>query len=268
VVPDKRKDQHFLINDAILKRIVDLAEIVADEDVLEIGSGPGNLTRELSKKARHVYSIEMDERLVKTLNEEFKGSNVTIIHGNALKVDFPRFDKVVANLPYSISSDITFKLLRYPFKMGILMYQKEFAKRMIAKTGEDDYSRLSVHVQHYADVKIIMRVKKGSFIPPPEVESAVVRITPRTAAYSLKDEKMFMDLVTAAFVQRRKTMKNAILKGGHIMGIKDPKAIMTNLPQDILEKRAENVSPEQFAGLSNLIVEAIHGNKDLQGQAV
>lgn len=264
VVPDKRKDQHFLIDDSVLKRIIDHASIEKDEDVLEIGAGPGNLTRELAKKARHVYSIEMDPALVVNLESMFRGTNVTIIKGNALKVDFPKFDKVVANLPYSISSDITFKLLRCPFKFGVLMYQREFAMRMIAKVGEEDYSRLSVHVQHYADVEMLMKVSRRAFVPPPEVESAVVKITPRPAAYSLKDEKLFMDLVTAAFVQRRKRLKNAIVNGSHILGIKDAKALVGMLPQDLMERRAEQISPEEFAALSDMIYGLIgHGRKDI-----
>ncbi|MCD1293776.1 16S rRNA (adenine(1518)-N(6)/adenine(1519)-N(6))-dimethyltransferase [Methanocella sp. CWC-04] len=266
VVPDKRKDQHFLADHNILNRIVDFADIQPDETILEIGAGPGNLTRELSKKAKHVYTIEMDDALVKILEEEFRDTNVTVIHGNALKVDFPEFDKVVANLPYSISSDITFKILRHRFKFGILMYQKEFALRMVSKVGEEEYSRLSVHVQHFADVKILMKVSRRAFVPPPEVESAVIKITPRPAAYSVKDEDFFMKLVTAAFVQRRKRLKNAIVNGAHIMGLKNAKKIVTLLPRDIMEKRAEMTSPEEFAALSDTIMElAKDGNKDLQG---
>ena len=132
VVPDKRRDQHFLIDTNILRRIVDFAAIEKSEDILEIGAGPGNLTDALARKARHVYSIELDPALVTVLEERFKNRNVTIIKGNALKVDFPKFDKVVANLPYSISSDVTFKLLKHPFKIGVLMYQREFAQRMVA----------------------------------------------------------------------------------------------------------------------------------------
>lgn len=265
VVPDKRKDQHFLIDSNILKRIVEFADIQPGEDILEIGAGPGNLTRELSKKARHVYSIEMDPVLVGLLREEFKGTNVTIIHGNALKVDFPRFDKVVANLPYSISSDITFKLLKHQFKLGILMYQREFAMRMVAHVGDEDYSRLSVHVQHYADVEIIMNVSPGAFTPPPEVESSVVKLVPRPAAYSLKDNEIFMKLVTAAFTQRRKRLRNALINGAHILGIKDVKGLVKRLPPDMMNKRAEEVSPEEYASMANEICELEeYGNKDIQ----
>ena len=264
LIPDKRKDQHFLTDDAILRKIVSFADIHPDEEILEIGAGPGNLTTALSKKARRVYSIEIDSALVAMLEEKFKDSNVTIIKGNALKVDLPKFDKVVANLPYSISSDITFRLLERPFKFGILMYQREFAQRMVAKVGEEDYSRLSVHVQHYADVEILLRVPPHAFNPPPEVESSVVKLTPRLASYELKDNALFMNLVTAAFTQRRKRLSNALVNGAHMVGIEDMKAIVAQLPQDLMGRRAEQVSPREFADLANRVHELKeNGNTDL-----
>jgi len=266
IVPDRRKDQHFLIDANVLRKIVDLARIGKDEDVLEIGAGPGNLTELLAQKARRVYSIEVDAALASLLEERFKNTSVTIIKGNALKVQFPPFDKVVANLPYSISSDVTFKLLKCGFKSGILMYQREFALRMIAKTGEPDYSRLSVDVQHFADVELLFGVPPQAFSPPPPVESAVVRLTPRPAPYTVEDRDLFMGLVTAAFSGRRKRLGNALVKGAHIMGVKDMKGIVARLPPDLMEKRAEEVSPEQYAELAGRIHELIgHECSDLQG---
>ena len=255
VVPDKRRDQHFLIDLNILKKIVSFADIQKDEDILEIGAGPGNLTELLAQKARHVYAIEMDPSLVERLEEKFNGTNVMVIKGNALKIDFPRFDKAVANLPYSISSDITFRLLARPFKLGILMYQREFAERMIARVGDPDYSRLSVDVQHFAGVEILMRVPSQAFTPPPEVESSVVKLTPRPAAYSVKDRELFMALVTAAFTQRRKRLRNALVNGAHILGIKNMRALISLLPGDLMEKRAEEVSPEEYAALADRLYE-------------
>lgn len=255
VVPDKRRDQHFLIDLNILRKIVGFADIQKDEDILEIGAGPGNLTELLAQKARHVYTIETDPALVALLENKLKGSNVTVIKGNALKVEFPRFDKVVANLPYSISSDVTFKLLKHPFKFGILMYQREFAERMIARVREPEYSRLSVDVQHFADVEILMSVPPGAFMPPPAVESAVVKLIPRPAAYSVRDRELFMALVTAAFTQRRKRLSNALVNGAHLMGIRDMKALVPRLPADLMEKRAEEVSPEEYAALADRLYE-------------
>lgn len=265
-VPDKRRDQHFLIDANILRKILDFAAIDKNEDILEIGGGPGNLTELLAKKARRVYTIEADSRLVSLLRERFKGSNVTVIEGNALKVEFPKFDKVVANLPYSISSDVTFKLLNHEFKCGILMYQREFALRMVAKAGEPDYSRLSVDVQHFADVELLMKVPPQVFSPPPQVDSEVVRLTPRPALYMVKNRALFMRLVTAAFAGRRKRLRNALVNGAHIIGIKNMKEIVARLPEDIMQKRAEEVSPEQYAELADLILGLKeHGRSDILG---
>ncbi|MDI6897665.1 16S rRNA (adenine(1518)-N(6)/adenine(1519)-N(6))-dimethyltransferase RsmA [Methanocella conradii] len=266
IKPDKRKDQHFLIDRDVLRKIVDFADIHGNEDVLEIGAGPGNLTELLAQRARHVYSIEIDPALASLLDERFKDSNVTIIMGNALKVAFPRFDKVVANLPYSISSEVTFKLLRHDFRLGILMYQREFARRMMAKVGESEYSRLSVGVQYFADVEVLMKVPPRAFIPPPEVESAVVKLTPRPASYSVKDRGLFMGLVTAAFMGRRKRLRNALAKGEHVVGITNMKELTLKLPQDLMEMRAEEVSPEEYARLADLLCELRgHEHQDIPG---
>ncbi len=255
VVPDRRRDQHFLIDGNILRKIVDFASIEKDEDVLEIGGGPGNLTELLARRARRVYTVEVDPALASLLEERFEDSNVTVIRGNALKVDLPRFDKVVANLPYSISSGVTFKLLKHEFKFGILMYQREFALRMVARTGEPDYSRLSVGVQYFACVELLMKVPPQAFAPPPQVESEVVKLTPRPAAYTVRDRDLFMGLVTAAFTGRRKRLRNALVNGAHIAGIKNMKELVGKLPPGLMEKRAEEVSPEQYAELAD----SIHG---------
>jgi 16S rRNA (adenine1518-N6/adenine1519-N6)-dimethyltransferase len=266
LVPDKRKDQHFLVDRNVLAKVVAAADIHDDEVVLEIGAGPGNLTELLAQRAKHVYAVEMDKRFVEKLESDFAGKNVTVIRGNALKVDFPCFDKTVANLPYSISSDITFKLLQCPFKFAILMYQREFAQRMVAKVGSENYSRLSVTVQHYADVRMLFNVPPQAYVPPPEVESSVVKLTPRPPRYSVEDEQLFMRLVTAAFAGRRKQLRNAIIKNAHMMGIPDPKKIVASLPQELLDRRAEQVSPEEFAKLADEIGKLMkHGDQDLQG---
>ena len=126
-------DQHFLVDAGYLDRIVAAAELNSEDIVLEIGAGVGNLTERLARKAKKVIAIELDPALVNVLHDRFDNvGNIEIIVGDALKIDFPEFDKVVSNLPYSISSEITFKLLRHKFKLGILMYQYEFALRMVS----------------------------------------------------------------------------------------------------------------------------------------
>ncbi len=164
--------------------------------------------------------LNLIRHLVNVLHDRFDNAgNVEISCGDALKVDFPEFDKVVSNLPYSISSEITFKLLRHKFKLGILMYQYEFAARMVSPPNCKDYSRLTVDTYYFADASILMRVPKGAFQPAPEVDSAVVKLVPRPAPFEVRDEAFFMEFVAAVFSQRRKKLRNAILNTNYMLKI-------------------------------------------------
>src|SRR3990172_11759599 len=155
-----KKDQHFLIDEKVLGRIIEYGQLNSSDTVLEIGAGYGNLTEKLARKAGKVIAIEADAELASSLN---RFNNVEVFIGDALKLDFPYFNKVVSNLPYSISSPVTFKLLEYEFDMGILMYQYEFAKRMVAAPGSKDYGRLSIAVQYRANVQIMEVVPRLAF---------------------------------------------------------------------------------------------------------
>ena len=232
------------------------AELRAEDIVLEIGAGVGNLTERLARKAKKVIAIELDRALLNVLHERFDNiENIEIIAGDALKVEFPEFDKVVSNLPYSISSEITFKLLRHKFKLGILMYQYEFAVRMVSPPNCKDYSRLTVDTYYFADACILMKVPKGAFQPAPEVDSAVVKLIPRPAPFEVKDEAFFIDFVAAVFNQRRKKLRNAILNTNYMLKISNIKEVISQLPEDLMSKRAENLTPEQLAEIANLILD-------------
>ncbi|MDD2666033.1 MAG: 16S rRNA (adenine(1518)-N(6)/adenine(1519)-N(6))-dimethyltransferase RsmA [Methanocellales archaeon] len=242
-------DQHFLIDEKVIDRIIRYAELDGKETVLEIGAGTGNLTKNLAKNAANVIAIESDHRLVEVL-DDLSLTNVKMIHGDALQVVFPKFDKVVSNLPYSISSDITFKLLKHDFTLGILMYQHEFAKRMMATTDTENYGRLSVVTQYLAETQILEIVPKTAFYPQAEVKSAIVRLVPRTQNL---DRDFFLDFVAAMFTQRRKQMKNAILNAAHMLNLGDARKLIDMLPRDLMSKRPEKLYPEELAALSNLI---------------
>ncbi|AKB54390.1 MULTISPECIES: 16S rRNA (adenine(1518)-N(6)/adenine(1519)-N(6))-dimethyltransferase RsmA [Methanosarcina] len=249
-------DQHFLVDAGYLDRIVAAAELGPEDVVLEIGAGIGNLTERLAKKAKKVIAIELDPVLVRVLHDRFdKVENIEIIAGDALKVEFPEFNKVVSNLPYSISSEITFKLLRHNFKLGILMYQYEFAARMVSLPNCKDYSRLTVDTCYFADASILMKVPKSAFQPAPEVDSAVIRLVPRPAPFEVKNQAFFMDFVSAVFSQRRKKLKNAILNMNHVLKIPSIKEVIARLPEDIISKRAENLTPEELAQVANQIID-------------
>lgn len=245
-----KKDQHFLIDEQVLGRIIEYGGLNNSDIVLEIGAGYGNLTEKIAEKARKVIAIEVDLEFADALN---KFENVEVITGDAMKQDFPYFNKVVSNLPYSISSPVTFKLLEYEFDMGILMYQREFAKRLVASTGSKDYGRLSIAVQYCASVEILEVVPRSAFSSPPKVDSAIIRLVPRLPPYKIKNEVFFMKFITAAFSQRRKKLRNAILNNATYLGInaKD----VEKLPRDIMNQRAETISPEELANLADRLAD-------------
>ena len=245
-----KKDQHFLIDEQVLGRIIEYGHLNSLDTVLEIGAGFGNLTEKLARKAGKVIAIEVDPELASSLN---RFDNVEVIVGDAMKQDFPHFNKVISNLPYSISSPVTFKLLENKFDMGILMYQHEFAERMVAIPGSKDYGRLSIAVQYRANVEIMEVVPRLAFSAPPQVNSAIVRLVPRPPPYEVNDVDFFMKFITAAFSQRRKKLKNAILNNAAFLGINDK--ALEKLPPDMIDRRAETISPEELAKLSDILFE-------------
>ncbi|WP_435153355.1 16S ribosomal RNA methyltransferase A [Haladaptatus sp. DFWS20] len=260
---DPNRDQHFLIDDRVVDRVPEYAEELDLSRVLEIGGGPGVLTDRLLAVADRVTVVERDPKFADFLRREFaddcEAGRLTVVEGDALSVELPDFTACIANLPYGISSEITFRLLPLGKPM-ILMFQQEFAERMAGEAGTDDYGRLSVTAQHYADVEIVEVVPREAFSPAPEVSSAIVRTSPRDPDYEVDDEEFFLDFVKAVFTQRRKTIRNAIRNTAHISGLDDADAVVDALEEpdpdvlgeDILRKRAGNVTPAQFAAMARV----------------
>lgn len=254
----KEKDQSHLIDENILERIIDYADISPGENVLEIGAGLGNLTQYLLKTDGSVVAVEKDENLVKVLRERFRESALEVIHGDVLEIDYPHFDKVVANLPYSISSPISFSLAEKNFDLGILMYQKEFADRMVADSGSSDYSRLSVNLSLLYDVELLEEVTPEKFFPQPEVSSSIVRIEPSDCPYEIKREDIFHEVVRGAFQHRRKKLRNGlynsfsrIFPDSDFSNKEKRNFIDDNIPEKIQGKRPGKITPEEFAKLAN-----------------
>jgi len=245
-----KQDQHFLIDERVLGRIIDYGKLTGDDTVLEIGAGYGNLTEKLAGRASRVIAIEADPELAASIH---RLENVEVIIGDALKIEFPFFNKVISNLPYSISSPVTFKLLNYRFDFGILMYQYEFAKRMVALPNNKDYGRLSIAVQYHADVEILEVVPGGAFSAPPKVRSAIVKLMPRSPPYYVRDEDFFMKFIMAAFSQRRKKLRNAISNNASLLGIRDIAGALKELPAELLDRRAETLSPRELAVLADAL---------------
>ena len=244
----KKLGQNFLIDHHVVEREVAYAQITKDDVVLEIGPGKGILTTELAEKARKVIAIEIDKQLVEHLHKVVP-RNVELIHADALKIDFttlPTFNKIVSNLPFQISSPITFKFLENRFGMAVLIYQKEFADRMVAKPGTKDYSRLSVSTYYRAKCELLEIVSKTLFYPQPKVDSCMIRLIPRSfPPFSVVNESFFFDLTNKLFNHRRKKIKTTLNK------------IYERLDKDLpyLDKRVEELAPEQIGELSNILVE-------------
>lgn len=253
-------DQHFLVDDRVLDRIPEYLPETADRShLLEIGGGAGPLTDRLLRSTDgEVTVVERDPDLVTFLRREFDGDvaddRLSVLSGDALDVDLPDFSACVSNLPYSISSEITFRLLPEK-KPLVLMFQQEFAERMVASPGESEYGRLSVSSQHYADVELVEHVPKEAFDPQPRVQSAIVRCTPRDPDYEVDDEEFFLRFVKALFTQRRKTMRNAVRNTAHISGLSDPDAVVDAAPEELMSRRAGTVTPTEFAELTALAAE-------------
>lgn len=271
-----KMDQHFLIDAAALDEIVDSAQLEPSDVVLEIGGGIGNLSERIAPRVSKLIIIELDPEMIHILKSRLAVyENVEIIQGNVMDIDLSklqlRFNKIVANLPYSISSDITLKFLQHNFDLAVLMYQYEFAQRLTAKPGGKDYGRLSVHVQHKADASLILKVPKNSFEPAPKVDSAVIQLIPRPASYSVLNEDFFFSVTKAMFSQRRKKIKNTLIGSplqSEVPNLKDVLDQMSNLPLDdsfvssalknktvgdLLSMRAEELAPADIAYFSNLL---------------
>ena len=254
---DPDQDQHFLVDDRVLDRIPTYATVAGADlaHVLEIGAGNGALTDRLLTVADRVTAVERDPDLAAFLRTEFADAieegRLTVLEGDALTVTLPAYTASISNLPYGASSEILFRLLPAG-KPLIAMVQAEFADRMAAETGTDDYGRLSVTAGHYADVEVVEPVPPEAFSPPPAVESALVRALPRVPDYTVPDDEFFLGFVKAVFTQRRKTVRNGIRNTAHISGLDDPDAVVAAADEELLGKRAGDLSPAEFAELASL----------------
>jgi len=224
-----RYSQNFLVNARIADFIIQRAALSPEDTVLEIGPGKGILTARLLEKCK-VYAIEIDKELCDylqaTFSKDVNEGHLELICGDALKVDFPNFTKVVANIPYHISSPLLFKILEYEFERGILMLQYEFAERLVAKPGTKKYGRLSVMMYYNGEARILKRVKRGNFRPVPKVDSAIVEIVKRDRFCYERDVLDYV--VRRLFEHRRKKIRN----------------ILGDVPYG--DKRVEELSPEEI----------------------
>lgn len=254
---DKRLGQNFLVDEQIVNKIISAAELTAEDTVLEVGPGIGTLTQALAETGAQVVAVELDRRLLPVLAKTLAGyDNIEIINEDILQLDIrkavPKENfKVVANLPYYITTPIIFNLLeqKLPMERMVAMVQKEVAERMVAKPGGKDYGALSVAIQYYTEPEIAFLVPPGSFVPPPSVDSAVIVCKRRQEPpVDIVDAKLFFRVVKAAFSVRRKMLSNALKN----MGIDSEQAALWLETAGIDGKRrGETLSLPEFAVLTN-----------------
>ena len=267
----KKFGQNFLIDEHVIHKIINGAQVTKDDFVLEIGPGIGTMTQYLAEAAREVAAVEIDKKLIPILGETLSEyDNVTIINEDILKVDIGALAlernagkpiKVVANLPYYITTPIIMGLFEshVPIDNITVMVQKEVADRMKVGPGSKDYGALSLAVQYYAKPYLVANVPANCFIPRPNVDSAVIRLTRHESpAVEVENEALMFNMIRASFNQRRKTLQNG-LKNSGLCPVSKEEIIEVikeaGLPETV---RGEALTLEQFARLSNLMNKKIN----------
>src|SRR4030043_948780 len=260
--PKKRLGQHFLVDRNILNKVIRTAQVGKGDIVLEVGPGLGEMTLALARLVKKVIAIEIDSKLVTILKEKVKDyDNVEVVKSDILKVDFKNFYKregqpikVVANLPYQISTPLLFHFIELKefFSTLTLMLQKEVAERMVAPPGGKDYGPLSIFVQSFLDISIRFFIKPSAFFPPPKVESAVVHMVwKEKPMIEMKDEEWFKRVVKACFSYRRKTLANALKHSELSL----PESIELKMEAIGIDprRRPETLSIQEFANLAQTL---------------
>lgn len=252
-VPRKRYGQHFLVDLAVVDRIVAAVAPASDQIVVEIGPGQGALTELLAAHSAHLHLIEIDRDLAAALAERYDDSRVSVHVGDALDFDYgslPPPLRLVGNLPYNISTPLLFRLAEFADRIGDahFMLQREVVERMAAAPSTPDYGRLSVMIQYRFAVQKLFGVPPGAFRPAPKVDSAVVRMVPRPAQeLNAASERVLREVVTAAFTKRRKTLRNALA------GIADADALSALRIDPGL--RPENLAVGDYVAIANLVAD-------------
>lgn len=264
----KSLGQNFLIDDNIIEKIIQGAGIEDGDSVIEVGPGIGTLTREIASRSEKVMAIEIDKNLIPILKDTLSEfDNVVVVNEDIIKADVKKLIdehlsgksvKLVANLPYYITTPIIMKFLEEGIDVSdiVVMVQKEVAERMNAKPGGKEYGALSVAVQYYCDTDIVAKVPRHMFVPQPNVDSIVIGLrVRREKKYKVNSEDIFFKIVKASFGQRRKTLLNS-LSSMKIMTKEDIKAVLSDSNIDE-KRRGETLSLDEFATLANTMYEKI-----------
>jgi 16S rRNA (adenine1518-N6/adenine1519-N6)-dimethyltransferase len=256
ISPNRLLGQNFMIDPSILQSMRDYASLDQTDVALDIGAGLGFLSRFLAEKCRSVLAVEADDRLVRILIEQLKNlPNVTVIAGNVLKTDIPPFNKVVSIPPYSISSRLLHWLLNTHFGPSVLIFQKEFANRLIAPVGSENYGWLTVLTYYQTECELLDEVPRSMFYPQPDVDSTIVCLKPRKSKpFEVRDEPLFTKLVQNLFNKRNRKVRNAVrpfLRSVLAKSVQDTEAVARNAPYS--NERVRLLAPEDFGALANVL---------------
>lgn len=265
---NKSLGQNFLIDDCVIEKIIESSNIEKEDLIIEIGPGLGVLTERLLKKSNNVVVIELDKKMIEILQNRFcLNRNLEIINDDVLKVDLEKLIKnkkeqtninkvkIVANLPYYISTPIIMKLLENRLEISeiIVMVQKEVAQRLGSETGTREAGAITYAVEYYAKATPIIDVPKESFIPSPKVESQVIKLEVRqNPKIEVEDEKLLFNIIQKSFMQRRKTLSNALINN-RILDSKEEVEKMFKTLEIPSNVRGENLTLEEFGKIANYV---------------
>jgi len=256
IVPNRFLGQNFMVEPSIFPKLTEYASLSKADVVLDVGAGFGFLSRFLANKCKRVLAVEKDPRVVTVLHEQLRGvANVNVVEGDVLKISVPSFNKVVSIPPYQISSRLLLWLFDRGFDCAVFVLQKEFACRLVAAVGSEDYGWLSVIACHRAEVNLLDAVPKYMFYPQPVVNSVIVRLTPwNIAPFEVKDGAFFRQMVKWLFTQRNKKLGNALvpfIKKALKINKEDAEKVVGTIP--FREKRVRELLPETFGDLANAL---------------
>lgn len=256
ISPNKLLGQNFTIEPSVLERVVDYASLTKDDVVLDIGAGFGFLTRLLADKCKHVVAVEADQAVVGVLREQLADlHNIEVVRGNVLKAEMPPFDKVVSIPPYQISSKLMLWLFEESFDRGVLVFQREFVRHLVASVGSDDYGWLTVLTYYHFETELLDEVSKEAFHPKPQVVSIIIRLTPKKLKpFIVKNEEHFTKLTQSLFTNRNRKVRNAVLpflRGMLGLSKEDACRLVEEMP--FRDRRTRELAPEDIGELANAL---------------
>ena len=256
ISPNKLLGQNFMVDPTFYPKLCSYAELTMSDVVLDAGAGFGFLTRFLSDKCKCIVAVEKDPHVAAVLREKNKGlSNVTVVEGDMLKEKLPQFNKIIAIPPYYLSSHLVLWILNRRIDCAVMILQKEFANRLVASVGNEDYGWLTVFTHLHANINLLDPVPKDKFYPPPEVDSTIISLKPwNTKPFPIRNEALFLPLLKWLFTQRNKKIAKAIapfIKSNYKLSKQDAEKLALTLP--FYDRRARELMPKDFGEIANAL---------------